>query len=100
FGVVFLLGLGQALSIAAQSALVAEHCQEEIKIYGHDAVYGVYRLLERLGNALGPLLASLLVVFWGYKGAFVGISGLVLFCGIAFMILSRSLEPHPAAARP
>jgi hypothetical protein len=29
-------------------------------------VYGVYSLLERLGNALGPLLASLLVVFWGY----------------------------------
>src|SRR6185312_1673580 len=29
FGVVFLLGLGQALSIAAQSALVAEHCHEE-----------------------------------------------------------------------
>ena len=99
FGVVFLLGLGQALSIAAQSALVSDHCQEEIRIYGHDAVYGVYRLLERLGNALGPLLASLLVVFWGYKGAFVGISGLVLICGLAFMILSRGLEPHPQAAR-
>jgi MFS family permease len=99
FGVVFLLGLGQALSIAAQSALVAEHCQEEIRIYGHDAVYGVYRLLERLGNALGPLLASLLVVFWGYKGAFVGISALVLFCGFAFMIMARGLVAQPAPLR-
>ena len=89
FGVVFLLGLGQALSIAAQSALVAEHCQEEIRVYGHDAVYGVYRLLERLGNALGPLLASLLVVFWGYQGAFVSLSALVLFCGIAFTVATR-----------
>src|SRR5688500_10520685 len=95
FGVVFLLGLGQALSIAAQSALVAEHCQEEIRIYGNDAVYGVYRLLERLGNALGPLLASLLVVFYGYKGAFVAISGLVLFCGFAFTIASRGLDWQP-----
>ena len=93
FGVVFLLGLGQALSIAAQSALVAEHCQEEIRIYGNDAVYGVYRLLERLGNALGPLLASLLVVFWGYKGAFVAISALVLFCGLAFTVASRGFDP-------
>jgi MFS family permease len=100
FGVVFLLGLGQALSIAAQSALVTEHCQEEIKIYGHDAVYGVYRLLERLGNALGPLLASLLVVFWGYKGAFVAISGMVLFCGVAFAILSRGFEPSPEPVKP
>jgi MFS family permease len=97
FGVVFLLGLGQALSIAAQSALVAEHCQEEIRIYGHDAVYGVYRLLERLGNALGPLLASILVIFWGYKGAFVAISGLVLFCGIAFTVASRGMEPESDA---
>jgi MFS family permease/HAMP domain-containing protein len=93
FGVVFLLGLGQALSIAAQSALVAEHCQEEIRIYGHDAVYGVYRLLERLGNALGPLVASVLVLVYGYKGAFVAISALVLLCGFAFTLASRRFEP-------
>jgi MFS family permease len=101
FGVVFLLGLGQALSIAAQSALVAEHCQEEIRIYGNDAVYGVYRLLERLGNALGPLLASLLVVFWGYKGAFVAISAVVLVCGLAFTVATRGFEPvdGPQAAK-
>jgi MFS family permease len=100
FGVVFLLGLGQALSIAAQSALVAEHCQEEIRIYGHDAVYGVYRLLERLGNAIGPLLASILVVFWGYKGAFVAISVVVLFCGLAFTVASRGFdEPEAQGAK-
>jgi MFS family permease len=98
FGVVFLLGLGQALSIAAQSALVAEHCQEEIRVYGHDAVYGVYRLLERLGNALGPLIASLLVILWGYQGAFVALSGLVLFCGIAFTVATQGTEWQPAAA--
>ena len=98
FGVVFLLGLGQALSIAAQSALVAEHCAEEIRIYGHDAVYGVYRLLERLGNALGPLLASLLVILWGYHGAFVAISAIVLVCGIAFTIATRGLDWQPAPA--
>jgi MFS family permease len=98
FGVVFLLGLGQALSIAAQSALVAEHCQEEIRIFGSDAVYGVYRLLERLGNALGPLIASVFVILWGYQGAFVAISGLVLFCGIAFTIATHGSEwQHPGA---
>jgi MFS family permease len=98
FGVVFLLGLGQALSIAAQSALVAEHCQEEIRIFGHDAVYGVYRLLERLGNAMGPLIASVLVVFWGYQGAFVAISALVLVCGIAFTIATRGSIMQEAPA--
>jgi len=100
FGVVFLLGLGQAMSIAAQSALVAEHCKEEIRIYGTDAVYGVYRLLERMGNALGPLAASLLVVVWGYKGSFVAISAFVLACGIAFTILTRGSESLAEPARP
>ncbi len=89
FAVVFLLGLGQALSIAAQSALVGEHCQEEIRKYGADAVYGVYRFLERLGNALGPLLASLLVVFWGYTGAFIALSGLAFVCGLLFAASMR-----------
>jgi MFS family permease len=98
FGVVFLLGLGQSLSIAAQSALVSEHCQEEIRLYGSDAVYGVYRLLERCGNAIGPLAASILVVVLGYQGAFIGISGFVLVCGILFTLLARSPNPVPARA--
>jgi len=99
FGLVALLGIGQALSIAAQSALVAEHCAEEIKRYGDDAVYGVYRLLERLGNALGPLAASMLVVAWGYLGAFVVISTFVLLCGLVFSLATRDhgrLQPATA----
>ena len=70
-------------ALASQSALVAEHCKEEIANFGTDAVYGVYRLLERLGNALGPLIASVLVIYYGYEGAFVAICGLVVVCGIA-----------------
>ena len=101
FGVVALLGLGQALSIAAQSALVGERCREEIARYGDDAVYGVYRLLERLGNALGPLAASMLVVAYGYLGAFVALSGFVLVCGVLFALATRGdvgRLPQPAAA--
>ena len=82
-------GVGQAMSGAAQIALVSDLCREEIRIHGPDAVYGVYRLLERLGGALGPLIASLLVVSVGYPGAFAAISGLVLACGIAFTLLRR-----------
>jgi MFS family permease/HAMP domain-containing protein len=96
FGLVISLGVGQALSIASQSALVAEHCKEEIATFGTDAVYGVYRLLERLGNALGPLLASVLVIYYGYEGAFVAISALVVVCGILFVIFTRFDRPVSA----
>ena len=38
---------------------------------GESAVYGVYRLLERIGNALGPVLAGVLVLNFGYRVSFV-----------------------------
>ncbi|OMH30296.1 MFS transporter [Motiliproteus sp. MSK22-1] len=89
------LGVGQALSIASQSALVADHCDDEIQRFGSDAVYGVYRLLERLGNALGPLLASVLVIYQGYQGALVGIGLLLMLSGVLFALsiaLSRERQ--------
>ena len=46
------------------------------------------------------MLASILVVFWGYKGAFVAISALVLFCGLAFTVASRGFEPEAETAKP
>ncbi len=89
FAAVLLVGLGQSLSITAQSALVSEHCSEEISRMGDHTVYGVYRLLERLGNALGPLIAGALVVGYGYERGFVAIGALVLICGIAFVLATR-----------
>lgn len=97
FGVVFLLGLGQALSIAAQSALVGELCREEVQRYGDGPVYGVYRLLERLGNAAGPLLAGILVVQFSYQGAFVAISALVLASGILFTLATGAYRRSSSA---
>jgi MFS family permease len=93
----FLLGLGQGLSIAAQSSLVAEMCVEAIRRHGSGAVYGVYRLVERLGNAGGPLLAGLLVASLDYRGAFAAIGALVLASGVLFALGSGALRrPVPA----
>ena len=80
-------------AVDRRSALVAEHCQEDRDL--EHAVYGVYRLprapRQRVGRPREPAR-----VFWGYKGAFVAISGLVLVCGIA-----RDLQPRlePPGAR-
>lgn len=81
---VALLGVGQALSISAQAALVGEFGAEEIARCGQDAVYGAYRLLERLGNAAGPLIAGVLLGATGFAGAFsiLAVAGIV--CALAF----------------
>jgi MFS family permease len=98
FAAVFLVGLGQSLSIAAQSALVREHCDEEVGAIGEPAVYGVYRLLERLGNALGPLLAAVLLTAFGYRTGFIAIGSAVALCGVLFILATRRATARTALA--
>jgi MFS family permease len=98
FGAVCLIGVGQSLSIAAQSALVREHCNAEVAAMGEPAVYGVYRLLERCGNALGPVMAGALVVMFGYQTSFVAIGGFVVLCGVVFAVAtSRAIQNTKAS---
>lgn len=99
FIAVLIIGFGQSLSISAQSALVSDHCEEEIARMGDGAVYGVYRLLERMGNALGPLIAGGLVIALGYQKSFIAIGALVMVCGLAFTLATQvRRDPAPAIA--
>jgi predicted MFS family arabinose efflux permease len=98
FAAVSLIGLGQSLSIAAQSALVREHCDIEVSAMGEPAVYGVYRLLERLGNALGPLLAAVLLMAFGYRTGFVAIGSAVALSGLVFILATRRSSAAAALA--
>ena len=84
-----LLGLGQGLSIAAQSSLLAQVCAAEIAAHGSGPAFGAYRLLERLGNATGPILAGALALAVGTAWAFVALAAVVLACGLVFALLAR-----------
>jgi len=97
---VFLLGIAQALSIAPQSAMVADVSAADMGRLGESAIYGVYRLIERLGNAMGPVIAAFLLQVSGFHAAFAAIGASVLVCGIAFYALFRNGGAVPAGARP
>jgi hypothetical protein len=58
----------------------------------------VYRLLERLGNALGPLIAAALVVLVGYRDSFVVIGSAVILAGAVFLLATRREQPRALAA--
>ena len=88
-----LLGLGQGLSIAAQSSLLAQVCAAEIDAHGSGPAFGAYRLVERLGNACGPLVAGALAATIGHAAAFVAMSALILACGLVFLLLAREARP-------
>jgi len=82
------LGAGQGLSIAAQSSLLPLWCATELERNGPGALFGFYRLIERLGNAAGPLLAAALLMTLGPQGGFAGLGALALVCGLLFLINS------------
>jgi MFS family permease len=96
FAAMVLVGGGHALSISAQSALVSEHCGSAIAELGEGAVFGVYRLLERLGNAMGPIVAAAVVMSYGYRSGFVVLGSFVCVCGLLFIVATR----RPADVRP
>ena len=81
---VFVLGIAQALSIAPQAAMVADVSAGHVERVGESAIYGVYRLMERLGNAAGPVIAAFLLQTSGFEAAFAAIGVSVLLCSFAF----------------
>lgn len=102
FLAVLLVGVGQSMSISAQSALISEHCQPEIDRLGEGTVYGIYRLLERIGNAMGPLLAAVLLRWLDYRHSFAVLGAAVAACGMFFVLATlRSSQPllAPAGSR-
>lgn len=83
---VILLGIGQSLSIAPQTAMVSAICEREVAALGEGAVLGIYRLMERLGNVLGPLLAAALLTRFDYTHTFAAIAALMLLSALAFAL--------------
>lgn len=87
------LGLGQAISIAALSGLVGEFSRTLPAGVSETSVYGVFRLVERSGSALGPLVAGILLGLYGFAATILIIGGATALCAVIFiatMAISRS----------
>lgn len=92
------LGLGQALSIAPQSALVADfasRCAPQQSA----AVLGLFRLIERSGSALGPASGALLLAAWGLGPALATIGAVAVGGSLAYGWQLRRAERAAIASR-
>ena len=78
------LGLGQAMSIAALSGLVGDLGRALPAGVSENSVYGVFRLVERSGNALGPLIAGTLLGLYGFSPTVMIIGGVTALCAMVF----------------
>lgn len=79
------LGVGQALSIAPQSALVADLGQRLTGNASTGLVMGFFRFIERLGNAAGPAIAALLLAGLGFAGTLGAIGAIVIAGALLFL---------------
>ncbi len=87
---VSILGVAQALSITPQAAMVPQLARAEIAARGEATVYGYYRLVERIGSAVGPLVAAALLQWVTFRQSFIVLGAIVLACGIGFALLHIS----------
>lgn len=90
-----LFGCAQALISAPQLTLVTQF-SSRVGVAEITAI-GWFRLLERLGGALGPLLAVALVAAWSYHTAVLGMG---LLCGVSALLFGLIYRGSPPALAP
>ena len=91
------LGFGHALSLTSQIAIVQEVASHHGGL-GQASIIGAYRLVERVGMVLGPIVAGALAASFGYQGAIVGI-GVIVLVSIALYMLVMNLSRNASAAK-
>lgn len=78
------LGMGQALSVSAQASYVYDI--DIVRKMGAGTGMGVFRFWERIGNVMGPLLMSSLIVSVGFESAVVILGWLTLILTTLYLI--------------
>ena len=81
------LGVGHALSLTSQLAIVQEVADRHSSGMGQASAIGAYRLVERAGMILGPIAAGVFAAVFGYQGAIVGIGAIVLVSIVLYAIM-------------
>jgi MFS family permease len=82
---IFVYAAGVAVTTAATSAFVTDLARRAQ--YG--AAHGVFGTVYDVGDALGPILAGVLVATMGYGPMFRVMAGIALFVTAAFYFVSR-----------
>jgi MFS family permease len=89
---IVIYAVGVAGTTAATSAFITDLSRRAQ--YG--AAHGVFRTIYDVGDALGPILAGVLVATVGYGPMFQTMAGIALVVTAAFYFVSRRAMPRPA----
>ena len=92
------LGFGHALSLASEFAIVQNIARRRGGLH-QASMISAYRLAERGGLVLGPIVAGTLAARFGYQGAIVGIGVLLLVSIALYTIVVNPLRPESSVRR-
>ena len=92
------LGFGHALSLTSEIAIVQNVARRRGGLH-QPSMIGAYRLAERGGMVLGPIIAGTLAAAFGYRGAIVGIGVIVLVCTALYVIAMNLSRPASGVQR-
>ena len=91
------LGFGHALSLTSEIAIVQNVARRRGGLH-QASMIGAYRLAERGGMVLGPIVAGTLAAGFGYRGAIVGIGAIVLVSIAVYAVVMIPLR-HASGVR-
>ena len=91
------LGVSTAVGTPAAGGQLLKICAEQFPHVASGSIIGVYRIIERIGGAAGPLIASALAAHYGYAEASGIIGAAVLVAGLAYAATTPFLNRKPAA---
>ncbi len=92
------LGFGHALSLTSEIALVQNVARRRGDLH-QASMISAYRLAERAGMVLGPIVAGTLATRFGYQGAIVGIGVILLVSTALYVIAMNPLRPASGMRR-
>ena len=81
------LGIGHAIGVSSQMTLINDRCGEVVKEVGQAAAVGIFRMIERIGMLLGPILLGVMIALSSFINAFVIMAGLIFLATTAFTLL-------------
>jgi MFS family permease len=86
-----LLGIAHSISVSSQLVFVTDSFSKKTTI-GLGGVISLFRLVERTGNILGPMIAGILIASFGFESG-IAILGILTLCGtILFWFTNRFKE--------
>ena len=84
---ILILGFSHALSVSNQTKMASQ--LQVVKTVGLGQSLGIYRLAERLGNVIAPILTAILLSTVGYAMALAVLGVYTVISSLLYLLITR-----------